>query len=101
MLALLSREKEAGKTNPFETSLDPAKVGTIWTGIVAMSIYHVVVYGVNQMMVQRTLAAKSIDDAKKAYIMMGYVASFIFFLFFGLASCFTAITVASHSTMRI
>jgi SSS family solute:Na+ symporter len=80
--------KEAGKTNPFETSLDPAKVGTIWTGIVAMSIYHVVVYGVNQMMVQRTLAAKSIGDAKKAYIMMGYVAFFIFFLFFGLGILF-------------
>jgi SSS family solute:Na+ symporter len=80
--------KEIGKTNPFETSMDPAKVGTIWTGIVAMSIYHVVVYGVNQMMVQRTLAAKSIGDAKKAYIMMGYVAFFIFFLFFGLGILF-------------
>jgi SSS family solute:Na+ symporter len=80
--------KETGKTNPFETTLDPAKVGTIWTGIVAMSIYHVVVYGVNQMMVQRTLAAKTIGDAKKAYIMMGYVAFFIFFLFFGLGILF-------------
>lgn len=80
--------KEIGKTNPFETSLDPSRVGTIWTGIVAMSIYHVVVYGVNQMMVQRTLAAKSIGDAKKAYIMMGYVAFFIFFLFFGLGILF-------------
>ncbi len=80
--------KEAGKINPFEASLDPSKVATIWTGIVAMSIYHVVVYGVNQMMVQRTLAAKSIGDAKKAYIMMGYVAFFIFFLFFGLGILF-------------
>ncbi len=80
--------KEQGRTNPFETTLDPAKVGTIWTGIVAMSIYHVVVYGVNQMMVQRTLAAKSIGDAKKAYIMMGYVAFFIFFLFFGMGILF-------------
>ncbi len=80
--------KETGRLNPFETSLDPTKVGTIWTGIVAMSIYHVVVYGVNQMMVQRTLAAKSIGDAKKAYIMMGYVAFFIFFLFFGLGVLF-------------
>ena len=80
--------KAQGKTNPFETSMDPAIVGTIWTGIIAMSIYHVVVYGVNQMMVQRTLAAKSVGDAKKAYIMMGYVAFFIFFLFFGLGILF-------------
>ncbi len=80
--------KETGKTNPFEYSMDPAKVGTIWTGIVAMSIYHVTVYGVNQMMVQRTLTAKSIGDAKKAYILMAYVAFFIFFLFFGLGLLF-------------
>ena len=88
LLDTLHSLKEIGKTNPFETTLDPAKVGTIWTGIVAMSIYHVVVYGVNQMMVQRTLAAKSIGDAKKAYIMMGYVAFFVFFLFFGLGILF-------------
>ena len=80
--------KEIGKTDPFEYSLDPSKVGTIWTGIVAMSIYHVVVYGVNQMMVQRTLTAKSLGDAKKAYIFMGYIAFFVFVLFFGLGILF-------------
>ncbi len=80
--------KALGKTNPFDTSIDPAKVATIWTGVIAMSIYHVVVYGVNQMMVQRTLAAKTLGDAKKAYIMMGYVAFFVFVLFFGLGVLF-------------
>ena len=80
--------KDVGKTNPFEFSTDPSKVATIWTGIVAMSIYHVVVYGVNQMMVQRTLTAKSLGDAKKAYILMGYLAFFIFVLFFGLGLLF-------------
>jgi SSS family solute:Na+ symporter len=78
----LGELKTAGKTNPFNMSTDPSKVSTIWTGIVAMSIYHVVVYGVNQMMVQRTLAAKSLGDAKKAYTLMGYAAFFIFSLFF-------------------
>ena len=71
-----------GKTNPFNTSLDPSKVATIWTGIIAMSIYHVVVYGVNQMMIQRTLTARTLGDAKKAYSLMGYLAFSIFFLFF-------------------
>lgn len=80
-LGTLSQLKEIGKTEPFEYSLDPSKVGTIWTGIIAMSIYHVVVYGVNQMMVQRTLTAKTLGDAKKAYIFMGYVAFFVFVLF--------------------
>ena len=78
----LGELKTAGKTDPFNMSTDPSKVSTIWTGIVAMSIYHVVVYGVNQMMVQRTLAAKSLGDAKKAYTLMGYTAFFIFSLFF-------------------
>lgn len=65
-------------------STDPTEVSTIWTGLGAMSIYHIVVYGVNQMMVQRTLAAKTIGDAKKAYLLMGYVASTIYFLFFAI-----------------
>ena len=80
--------KAIGRTDPFEYSIDPAKVATIWTGVIAMSVYHVVVYGVNQMMVQRTLAAKSIGDAKKAYIMMGYLAFPIFALFFGIGLLF-------------
>ncbi len=86
----LQNLKQAGKTNPFETSLDPSTVGTIWTGVVAMSIYHVVVYGVNQMMVQRTLTAKTLGDAKKSYILMGYVAFFVFVLFFGMGILFYA-----------
>lgn len=80
--------KTAGKTNPFEYSVDPAKVGTIWTGVIAMSVYHVVVYGVNQMMVQRTLAAKTLGDAKKSYLLLGYVAFPVFVLFFGMGILF-------------
>jgi SSS family solute:Na+ symporter len=74
--------KESGMTEPFNTSTDPSVVATIWTGVLAMSIYHVVVYGVNQMMVQRTLTAANIGDAKKSYLLMGYVAIFVFALFF-------------------
>ncbi len=74
--------KSNGKIQPFNTSMDPSLVSTIWTGILAMSIYHVVVYGVNQMMVQRTLTAASIGEAKKSYALMGYVAIFLFALFF-------------------
>ena len=47
-----------------------------------MTLFHITVYGANQMMVQRALAAKSIGDAKKSYLMMGYAAFFIYFLFF-------------------
>ena len=87
-IGTLQELKAMGKTDPFDYSMDPSKVGTIWTGIVAMSIYHVVVYGVNQMMVQRTLTAKSLGDAKKAYILMGYLAFLVFVLFFGIGILF-------------
>lgn len=89
-LGTLQELKGGGMLNPYEFSLDPSKVATIWTGIVAMSIYHVVVYGVNQMMIQRSLAAKSIGDAKKSYILMGYVAFLIFAMFFGIGVLFYA-----------
>ncbi len=81
-LGTLTDLKAAGKTNPFNLSTDPSLVATVWTGIVAMSVYHITVYGVNQMMVQRTLTAKTLGDAKKAYITMGYCAFLIFVLFF-------------------
>ena len=40
------------------------------------------VYGANQTMVQRALAARNIGDAKKAYLTMGFAGFFIYFLFF-------------------
>ena len=88
--ASLVELETAGKIDPFNFSINPAQVATVWTGVVAMSIYHVVVYGVNQMMVQRTLAARTLGDAKKAYILMGYCAFFIFVLFFLMGILFHA-----------
>jgi SSS family solute:Na+ symporter len=71
-----------GKLNPINTSLDFSVAPTIWAGVFAMTLFHITVYGANQMMVQRALAAKSMGDAKKSYLMMGYAAFFIYFLFF-------------------
>jgi SSS family solute:Na+ symporter len=47
-----------------------------------MTLFHVTVYGANQMMVQRTLGAKTIGAAKKSYLMMGFMAVPIYVLFF-------------------
>ncbi len=77
----LSALKAAGKTNPIDFSFDFSNVTTIWSGVIAMAVFHTTVYGTNQMMVQRTLAAKNIGDAKKSFLMMGFVAFFIYFLF--------------------
>ena len=77
----LSALKAQGKTNPFDFSLDPSMTATVYTGLIAMTVYHVTVYGAQQNMVQRALAAKTIGDAKKSYLMMAFAAPFIYFLF--------------------
>lgn len=73
---------QAGKLNPINTSLDFSIAPTIWAGIFAMTLFHTTVYGANQMMVQRALAAKNIGDAKKSYLVMGFAGFFIYFVFF-------------------
>jgi SSS family solute:Na+ symporter len=80
--------KTEGKTNPLNFSFDTTQVSTVWTGVIAMTLFHITVYGANQMMVQRTLASKNIGDAKKSFLMMGYLAIFIYFLFFLLGILF-------------
>ena len=84
----LAELKAAGKINPVKWSLDWTETTTIWAGIVAMTLYHITVYGANQMLVQRTLAAKNIGDAKKSFLMMGFVAFFIYFMFILLGTLF-------------
>lgn len=86
----LSALKAEGKTEALNFSFDLSNVTTAWSGIVAMTLFHVTVYGTNQMMVQRTLASKNIGDAKKSYYMMGFAAFFIYFLFIFLGILFYA-----------
>lgn len=85
---VLADLKAQGKTNALDFSFDLEVEATIWSGIIAMTIFHVTVYGANQMMVQRTLAAKNIGDAKKSFLLMGFAAFFIYFLFFFLGILF-------------
>jgi len=66
MSGALTNLAENGKLNPLNTSLDISIAPTVWAGVFAMTLFHITVYGANQMMVQRALAAKSIGDAKKS-----------------------------------
>lgn len=84
----LSQLKAEGKLNPLNFDFDFTATTTVWSGIIAMSLYHTTVYGTNQMMVQRTLAAKNIGDAKKSYLLMGFAAFFIYFFFIVLGVLF-------------
>jgi SSS family solute:Na+ symporter len=84
----LASMKAQGKLNPLDFEFTWTRATTAWSGIIAMTFYHITVYGTNQMMVQRTLAAKTIGDAKKSYLLMGYAAFFIYFLFIFLGVLF-------------
>ncbi|MCY3939747.1 MAG: sodium/solute symporter [Gammaproteobacteria bacterium] len=88
--ATLVELKAQKLTNPFDWSIDVSNTTTVWTGIIAMTLYHTTVYGVNQAMAQRTLAARSIGDAKKSYLMMGFAAPIIYFAFTVLGVLFYA-----------
>jgi solute:Na+ symporter, SSS family len=79
---VMANLKGAGRLSAIDPALDPTVATTIWSGLGAMTLFHITVYGANQMMVQRTLGARTIGDAKKSYILMGYLAFPIYFLFF-------------------
>jgi SSS family solute:Na+ symporter len=90
LMQTLGEIKSAGKLNALDFSGGFDHVTSAWAGIVAMTLYHVTVYGTNQMMVQRTLASKNIGDAKKSYLLMGFAAFFIYFVFILLGVLFWA-----------
>ena len=81
LMTTLESLKDKGMTDALVTKFSLAEVSTVWSGVIAMTLFHITVYGANQMMVQRTLTSKNIGDAKKSYMMMGYGAIFIYFLF--------------------
>lgn len=90
MTEVMVNLKEKGMTDALNTSMNLSEVTTVWAGVIAMTMFHTTVYGGNQMMVQRCMAAKSMGDAKKAMLMMGYVAFFIYFVFILLGVLFNA-----------
>lgn len=73
--------KSTGKLKALDFSAGFDYVTGAWAGIIGMALFHTTVYGTNQMMVQRTLASKNIGDAKKSYLLMGFMAPLIYFLF--------------------
>jgi SSS family solute:Na+ symporter len=79
---VLANLKELGRLSAIDFTPDPTVATTIYSGLFGMTLFHITVYGANQMMVQRTLGAKNIGDAKKSYLLMGYAAFPIYFLFF-------------------
>ncbi|MEM0995036.1 MAG: sodium/solute symporter [Bacteroidota bacterium] len=90
MMETLAQLKAQGKLNAIDLSVDFTKEATIWAGIIGMTLFHITVYGADQMMVQRVLASKNIGDAKKSFLVMGFAAFLIYFLFLLLGVLFYA-----------
>ncbi|MEM1119394.1 MAG: sodium/solute symporter, partial [Bacteroidota bacterium] len=90
LMETLTDLKRQGKLNAIDFSPDITKESTIWAGVIAMTLYHITVYGADQMMVQRVLASKNIGDAKKSFLVMGFAAFLIYFLFLLLGVLFYA-----------
>lgn len=63
------------------TSFDLGVDTTLWAGVVAVSFLHLSVYGTNQLIIQRTLATKNVENAQKSMLLCGYGAFFIYLFF--------------------
>ena len=57
---------------------------TIWAGLIAVSFLHLSVYGSNQLIIQRTLATRTLEHAQLSMLICGYGSFFIYLLFAGM-----------------
>lgn len=75
----------AGKLRVFDLGFDPAEPYGLWAGLFGGAILTLGTHGVDQLMVQRCLAARSLGDARRALGWSGAVvfAQFAFFLLIG------------------
>ena len=82
---LLRVGAEANKLRAFDLSFDLANPHTLWAGVVGGAVLSVGTHGVDQLMVQRYLCAKSERHARIALVSSGFVvmAQFALFLMLG------------------
>ncbi|PIE22939.1 MAG: transporter [Planctomycetota bacterium] len=78
---------ESGRLTWFHTGWDLSKVDTLWAGLIGGAILSFSTHGVDQMMVQRYLSARSRASASTALALSGIVvwAQFVLFLVLGVA----------------
>lgn len=79
--------KETGRFQLFDLAFDYTKANTLWAGLVGGVFLTLGTHGVDQMLVQRYLSAKSQRDASAALIASGFIVAlqFAFFMFLGIA----------------
>ncbi len=83
--AIVEQAQAAGKFRIFNFSTDLTIPYTFWAGVIGGLVLDTATHGVDQMMVQRYLTARSQKQAGGALIVSGFVilAQFALFLFIG------------------
>jgi SSS family solute:Na+ symporter len=78
---------ETGRLTWFDTGWDVSKVDTLWAGLIGGAVLSFSTHGVDQMMVQRYLSARSRGAASTALALSGIVVwgQFVLFLLLGVA----------------
>ncbi|OED43141.1 sodium:solute symporter [Endozoicomonas sp. (ex Bugula neritina AB1)] len=71
----------ADKLNILNFSTDFRQDTTLAAGLIAVSFLHLSVYGSNQLIIQRTLATRTLKDAQRSMLVCGYGSFFIYALF--------------------
>ena len=70
-----------GKFDVIDWNFSVGVSTNVWSSKFAIAINNVIVYGASQTVMQRAMVAKSMGDAKKSYIAMGYTLGIAYFLF--------------------
>ncbi len=83
--SLIETARAGGKFHLLDFRFDLARPFTFWAGLVGGMVLNTATHGVDQMMVQRYLAARSQGQAAFALVASGFVvlAQFALFLFIG------------------
>lgn len=84
--AALDQADAAGRLRVFDTAFDLAANYTLWAGLVGGAVLSIGSHGVDQLIVQRYLSARSLRDAQRALLWSGPVVlvQFAVFLLIGL-----------------
>lgn len=69
------------KVNIVNLNADMGTDTTLWAGVFAVAFLHLSVYGTNQLIIQRTLATRDLENAQKSMLVCGYGAFFIYLFF--------------------
>ena len=85
LAAGLETAAAAGRLQVWDLALDPARVYTLWAGLVGGVALTLATHGTDQFLVQRLLAARSARDAATGLVLSGVIvfAQFVLFLFIG------------------